>query len=118
MHEGHFVEEIVSAILKASRDFPEGRVRKVTVRVGEMLHLMPESVKLHFETVARGTPLEGAALDLVEVPVRVKCHTCEGEEALEDHHLLLCPRCGSPNVRITAGNQVLVDAVELEAPGT
>ncbi|MBI4971457.1 MAG: hydrogenase maturation nickel metallochaperone HypA [Candidatus Omnitrophica bacterium] len=114
MHEGNFTEQIVAAILSELKKHPKGKVKQIKVKVGEMLHLEPESVKMHFELLTKGTRLEGIGLDLEEVPVTVCCLDCRAEGQVTDHHLLLCDNCDSRNVKITSGNNILIDSIELE----
>lgn len=113
MHEGNFTEQIVQAILKELETRPGQRVGCVRVRVGEMLHLQAEAVRLHFDMLAKGGPLEGADLELAQVPLKVRCRDCEKEGGVEDHHLPLCSSCGSPNVAILEGKDVFIQSVDL-----
>jgi len=114
MHEANFTEQIVSTILNELKKYPDDRPRGAKVLVGEMLHLVPESVHMHYQLLTRGTPLEGIALDLVEVPVKIRCNHCGTEGAVEDHHLLMCTACSTMNVKLVSGNEIWVEVVELE----
>lgn len=114
MHEGNFTEQIVEAILAELEKHPGLKPERVAVRVGEMLHLVPDSVQMHYELVTRGTSLEGAALDLTEEPVRIRCQACSREGGVEDHHLLMCAECGSRDVTLLGGEDVVIDAIEFE----
>ncbi len=114
MHEGSFTEEIVQAILKELGDRPGQHASRVRVRVGEMLHLQSDAVRLHFGLLTKGTGLEGAELELEEVPVRVRCRGCGAEGPVEDHHLLACPVCGEARVVVLEGKDVFIQSVDLE----
>lgn len=114
MHEANFTDEIVKAILEELRKYPDYRPKEVKVRVGEMLHLVQESVKMHYLTQTKGTPLEGVSLWLEELPVRVRCRMCHEEGGVEDHHLLMCAYCGSPEVDLVNGDEILIDSIQVE----
>ncbi len=114
MHEQGFTEQIVDAVLAELSVRAEGRPRRVRVRVGEALHLNAESVRSHFRSLAAGTSLEGALLDLEEVPMTVRCRRCLAEGTVEDHHCPLCPACGSADVDVVSGNDVVIETIELE----
>ncbi|MEI8344882.1 MAG: hydrogenase maturation nickel metallochaperone HypA, partial [Candidatus Omnitrophota bacterium] len=73
MHEGGFTGRIVATILEELKKFPGQKVLRVKVLVGEMLHLEPESVKMHYQLLAKGSALEGVELELEQVPVTVEC---------------------------------------------
>ena len=111
MHEGHFTEQIVDAIVQEIKKYPGRKVKSVTVKVGEAYHLMPDSVLMHYELITKGTALEGATLDLVEEPMRVVCDQCHQQGPVEDHHLLLCSFCNSRQVRPVAGDKVTIEQV-------
>lgn len=114
MHEGNFTEQIVEAIVAELKNHPGLKPKRVKVKVGEMLHLESESVKMHFASLTRGTALEHAALDLEEVPVLVRCGDCQEEGPVADHHLLMCENCDSKKVEMIQGNDIVIEGIELD----
>lgn len=114
MHEGHFTEEIVKAILTEVKKYPDCRPDAIKVSVGQMFHLVPESVETHFRIMAQGTPLEKTRLLLHEVPVEVECQDCKKIVAVEDHHFLVCSLCGSLDVEIVSGKEIKIDSIHLK----
>lgn len=114
MHEGHFTDQIVAAILAELKDRPKGKVRSVKVKVGEVYHLVPSSVLMHFRIAVQRTPLEGVELDLQEEQVRVFCPQCQKEGLAEDHHMIVCPICYSKNVKILSGDSITIESIEWE----
>ncbi len=112
MHEGNFTQAIVDAILGELKKYPDAKPEAVRVSVGEMLHLVPESVRLHYELMTRGSRLEGIQLELREIPVTVRCRPCGYEGAVEDHHLLVCAYCGAPDVELLSGDKISIDSIE------
>ncbi len=115
MHEGHFTEQVVEAILKELEPHKGSRIKKVSVSVGEMMHLVPESVMQHYELLTQGTRLQGVALELKEVPVMIQCRSCGQTGPVEDHHVLMCGHCDSRDVHILSGNKVVIESLQLEA---
>lgn len=114
MHEANFTSEIVHTILSELEKVPAGKPKFVKVVVGEMLHLVPVSVGMHFDSLVRGTRLEGTTLELQEAPVRIQCGACGREGGVEDHHLLMCDSCGSLEVKLLSGNEIWIDSIQLE----
>lgn len=112
MHEGNFTEQIVEAILGHLKGYSAGPPQRVKVRVGEMLHLEEESVRLHYEVLTKSTILEGVKLDLESIPVTIYCDACQIESAPEDHHLLICSKCHSFAVQVTGGDRIEIEAFE------
>jgi hydrogenase nickel incorporation protein HypA/HybF len=60
--------------------------------VGHLRQVVPSALVFGFELVARGTPVEGAELELEEVPDGV-CRACGAESRLASF-LLQCWECG------------------------
>lgn len=114
MHEANFTQEIVSVILQELKRYPAYRAKEVKVKVGEMLHLVTESVLAHYQLMTKGTHLEGIALILEEEPVEVKCHDCGFIGGVEDHHFLSCSKCDSFQVQLLKGKEVTIDAIEMD----
>jgi hydrogenase nickel incorporation protein HypA/HybF len=114
MHEGNFTRRIVDAVFSALAGHPEGRPTRIKVRVGETYHLEPDSVRVHYASLSRGTRLEGAVLELKETPMLLRCRRCRGAARAEDHHILVCFFCGSSEVDVLSGNEIVVEEIEME----
>jgi hydrogenase nickel incorporation protein HypA/HybF len=106
---------IADAVVRIASDHAQGR-RVVTVRVaaGHLRQVVPDSLAFAFELVAAGTPVEGAELVLREVPTRVRCNAC-GVESEQPDLPLACRACGGFGVEVTAGEELLVEEIEIEA---
>jgi len=60
-----------------------------------------------------GTVLEGAELVLTDVPAQGRCRACGAESVLHDFPLA-CAACGGFDLELLRGEELLVDALELE----
>jgi hydrogenase nickel incorporation protein HypA/HybF len=110
MHELAIADCIVDI---ASRHARGRRVTQVEVRVGHLRQVVPDALTFAFELVAQGTPVEGAELALEQVPANVHCSACAAEGTLTAFPAC-CPSCGSLDVELTGGDELLVDSLELE----
>jgi len=108
MHELAITQSIVDTVLERT-----GGRRVITVRlqVGALSGVVADAMRFCFDLVSRATPLEGADLEIDEVAGKGRCRTCGDTFALRDL-ILLCP-CGSADVRVIAGQELLVRSVEL-----
>jgi len=108
---------IASAIVDIACRHADGRrVEKVELRVGRLRQVVPDALVFAFELVAQGTAVDGAELEIEEVPVRVECRSCGAEGDVEELPLA-CKGCGSLDVKVTAGEELEVEALVLETPG-
>jgi hydrogenase nickel incorporation protein HypA/HybF len=96
----------------ASDHARDRRVERVELRVGHLRQVVPAALEFSFALAAHGTPVEGAELALETVAARVACARCEAESEV-DSFPLACARCGSLEVEVVAGEELVVDALEL-----
>lgn len=117
MHEEDFTKQIVESIITELKKYPGMRPKRVKVIVGEMLHLVPDSVRMHYDLMTKTTDLQAVELELVEKAAIVHCLRCGFEGEVEDHHLLMCAKCGAFNTRLLCGDEISIDEIELEKEG-
>src|SRR5919204_4062920 len=105
---------LADAVVAIARDHARGRrVSAVDVKVGRLRQVVPEALEFAFELVAAGTEVEGAELRVEHVPARVHCARCETEREAGEFPLA-CASCGSVDVDVVAGDELLVEALELD----
>ncbi len=110
MHELAIAESVVQI---ASRHAAGRRVTKVYLKVGHLRQVVPSALAFSFELVAQGTPVEGAELEMEEVPVSGRCRECGVESRLEGFPLH-CGACGGFDLQILEGEELYVESLELE----
>ena len=110
MHELGLCEGVLEAV---ERRAAGRRVTRVRVRVGAQHRVVSSAFDQSFALVAEGTVADGAAVDLVVVPVRARCRDC-GNEAEATDVLAICPACGGLDVETTGGDELILEAIHLE----
>jgi hydrogenase nickel incorporation protein HypA/HybF len=106
---------VASAVLETALRHAEGRrVTVVTIRVGHLRQVVPDSLAFYFEMVSRETLGEGARLELETVPARLGCAGCGHEWELDLLPHFRCPACGEPDVAVISGNELEVESIEVE----
>jgi hydrogenase nickel incorporation protein HypA/HybF len=108
MHELALVEQIVAI---AERHANGGKVTKVTLERGKLSCALPEALRFCFGLATEGTAIEGAALEIVEVPGRGRCNACGGE--VEMHQPLSRCACGGSELEWLSGEQLDVRSMEV-----
>jgi hydrogenase nickel incorporation protein HypA/HybF len=89
------------------------RVSLVSLRVGRLRQVVPDTLAFYFDFVARGTICEGARLEQELIEVCLRCQRCEREWAIEIP-AFRCPTCGSGEVRVSSGSEFEVESIEIE----
>jgi hydrogenase nickel incorporation protein HypA/HybF len=110
MHELSIAEAVLRIVTAQAGG---RRVARVELRVGHLRQVVPDALRFAFELLAAGTLAEGAELAIEHVPAAGRCRAC-GDEAQLRAFPLLCPGCGSADVELTRGEELLVEALELE----
>lgn len=104
------------SILEAVERRASGRrVTRVRVRVGALHRVVPPSMDHAFALAAEGTVADGAAVEVVTVPVRVNCRAC-GHADDSDDPLGLCPACGGADLELSGGDDLVLESIQLAAP--
>jgi hydrogenase nickel incorporation protein HypA/HybF len=105
---------IAESVVRIAEQHAAGRpVAVVELKVGHLRQVVPSALAFAFELVAQGTCVEGADLVMEEIPAAGRCRGC-GTESELDGFPLLCPSCGSWDLELLRGEELLVDALELE----
>lgn len=110
MHELSLTQMMVEAITE--RVGARGRVTCVRLEIGKLSGVVVDSIRFCFDLVADGTPVAGARLEIDEPSGSCRCKECT-EEFTVDDPIVLCPACGSANVAVRSGRDMLIKSVEV-----
>jgi hydrogenase nickel incorporation protein HypA/HybF len=88
------------------------RIERIELKVGHLRQVVPDALAFAFTLVAQGTDAEGAELLLEEVPAAGRCRAC-GAESEFNGFPLACAGCGSLEVELVRGEELLVDALTM-----
>ena len=108
MHELGITRSVVAICSEHAHGSP---VRRVTLEIGELSAVLPESVRFCFDVCAKGTLLEGASLEIIEVPGAALCRDCGAEVRLSRPYGRCV--CGSANLRLVAGEELNIREMEV-----
>jgi hydrogenase nickel incorporation protein HypA/HybF len=114
MHESSLARQVLAAVLDRARREGATRIRAIRGWIAETEALSPESVRFHFDLLAKGTPAEGAELTLALLHVSARCGAC-GFVYAPDHHVLLCPECSSTDGELLGQTGLGIDAIDVES---
>jgi hydrogenase nickel incorporation protein HypA/HybF len=111
VHELALCEGIIESVERHRR----GRdVGKVTVQVGFLRQVVPESLSFAWEVLTAGSALDGAALEIFHVPATIACECCGARTTL-DVPIPVCSSCGSADVQVVTGDELILVSLELAA---
>lgn len=112
MHELSYGEGVLQAVEQRAA----GRaVARVGVRVGCLHRVVPAAFEQSFQLVAAGGVADGATTEVVVVPTQVSCRAC-GDTGESTDGAMACPRCGSFEVEVTGGDELVLEWIEYRVP--
>jgi len=109
MHEAAIAQGLVEGVTER---LPGRTVTSVRVEIGALSGVVPDALRFCFGLATEGTPLAGADLEISEPTVKCDCADCGQSFEPEDGRILLCP-CGSANVTVVSGQQLLITSVKV-----
>lgn len=110
MHELAIAGRVVDI---ANRHANGRKVTKVYLKVGYLRQVVPTALSFSFDLVAQETSVEGAELDLEEIPATGLCKACGTETSLRSFPLQ-CGSCAGFDLKITQGEELYVESLEME----
>ena len=113
MHELSIATSIVDIVAEHARQQGGGRVTGVTLRIGRLSCVHEDALRYSFDLVTEGTPLAGATLAVIEVPVRIWCTICKAEVELPGIQRFACPACGHLSGDIRAGRELDIESIQI-----
>jgi hydrogenase nickel incorporation protein HypA/HybF len=110
MHETSLAKKILEHVLARAN----GRVvRRIQGAIAEDEVLAQAALEFHFRAHARGTVAEAATLDLTLRHLSAQCKKC-GRSFLPDHHVRICPECGSHETELEGEPGVFIASIDVD----
>jgi hydrogenase nickel incorporation protein HypA/HybF len=110
MHELSLSGAVLNTVVKHAG---ERRVSLISLRVGRLRQVVPDTLGFYFDFVAQGTVCEGARLEQEIVEACLSCQAC-GRDWQIEIPAFRCPTCGGSEVVVASGNEFEVESIEVE----
>jgi hydrogenase nickel incorporation protein HypA/HybF len=108
MHELGIAQEVVE--IAASRTVGR-KVTRLVLEIGKLSAVLPDAIRFCFDLCCQGTNLEGAMLEIVEIPGRARCRECSAEIPLEQA-FGRCD-CGCSDLTWLSGEELRIKELEV-----
>jgi hydrogenase nickel incorporation protein HypA/HybF len=114
MHELGIAESGLKAALIEMERQGASRILSVTLRIGDLAAVDPDSLRFAFEAVINETPAAGARLEIEHVAPVAWCHTCNQEFPTDSLSFFKCPQCGNYSGDLRRGREIELARLELD----
>lgn len=111
MHELMVTESLLEIALRHARQAEAARITDLYLVIGELSSVIDDSVQFYWDFVSEGTLAEGAMLHFRRIPAEMACQDCG--LTYDPRVDLACPECNSTNVRVVAGQEFFLEAIEV-----
>ena len=113
MHELPITENIRDIALKHASRAGAVKITDIHLVIGELSSVIDESVLFYWGIVCEGTIAADAELHFRRIPARFQCLDCKTEYTLREKSQI-CPQCDGVHVKILAGDEFYMDAIDVE----
>jgi hydrogenase nickel incorporation protein HypA/HybF len=112
MHELSIAYEINGIVDQYVNAEQKKFIKSVRVRIGKLQNILPESLKFCFEAINSNGNSIAPKLEIESIPITSECNKCGSANEVEDF-LFNCVNCGSTDIKVITGNELLVKEIEL-----
>jgi hydrogenase nickel insertion protein HypA len=113
MHEYSIVQSLLQQVTAAAGERHAQRVKRLSIRVGELSGVDYELLAKAYETFRERTICEGAELVIHRVAAGWSCPRCG--ESVAASGVPRCAACDAP-ATLVEGSELFLDRVEMEVP--
>jgi hydrogenase nickel incorporation protein HypA/HybF len=89
------------------------RVEVVHLLIGQLRQVVPDTLSYCWTLVCADTDLDGSVPDIESVPWPLRCGSCAAESCLDAVPVFACSSCGSVDVEVVSGEELVVTALEV-----
>ncbi len=113
MHELAVTESILNIALRHGQEAGASRVTDLHLVIGQLASIVDDSVQFYWDIISKDTLAEGACLHFRRIPTELVCLDCSRRYAPGKDELA-CPDCGGAAVRVVAGEEFYLEAIDVE----
>ncbi len=112
MHEMSLCEGIRQVVVDQAAAHGFSKVSTLRVEIGRFAGVEKDALGFAFDVVMRGSPAEGARLEMLDLPGRAFCYDCAEEVEIDDR-LAPCPNCGGGKLLPQGGDEMRIKDMEV-----
>lgn len=112
MHEMSLAEGIRGIVEDQARAHGFARVTVLRLEIGAFAGVEKPALDFALEVSLRGSPAEGARVEMIDLPGRALCFDCMETVAIADR-LAPCPACGGGKLVPNGGDEMRIRDMEV-----
>lgn len=112
MHEMSLCEGIRAIVEDQARAHGFARVTRLRLEIGRFAGVERHALAFAFDAVMRGSPAEGADLQMIDLPAEATCFDCGATVQIMDR-LAPCPLCAGTRLLPAGGDEMRIKDMEV-----
>jgi hydrogenase nickel incorporation protein HypA/HybF len=113
MHELSIACSIVETV-EENLPTENSRAAKVILKIGKMSGVVKDALLFSFDIAAQDTRVQGAILEIEELPVIVYCEKCRKNSELGNPPIFRCNYCGELTGNLLQGKEMELVSIEID----
>lgn len=114
MHEMSIMSSLFRILQEKAEQENAKRIISITILVGVLSGIEPDLLTFAFEAFAKDTNAEGANFVVKKTEMTGRCKACGNDKFEFVDFVLTCPKCGSLDIEVLGGDELLVESMEVE----
>lgn len=113
MHELSIACSIVETV-EENLPTADSRATKVILKIGKMSGVVKDALLFSFDIATQDTRVQGATLEIEELPIIVYCEKCHKNSELGNPPIFRCEHCGELTGNLIQGKEMELVSIEIE----
>lgn len=115
MHELAVCQDLIAQAESVARERGAQAITRIELDIGPLSGVEAPLLEQAFSIARAGTLANKAALQIDNIPIRVRCQSCHAEGDARANRLV-CPACGDWHTELLSGDEMLLRRLELDVP--
>lgn len=113
MHELAVTQSVLDIALRHAGEQNARRITDLYLVIGQWSSIVDDSVQFYWDIISAGTIAQGATLHFRRVPAELVCLDC-GQVYQPTGEELICPQCAGTRLRLRQGDELQLEAIDIE----
>ena len=113
MHELSVTESILEIAVRHGQNAGATRITNLHLVIGQLSSIIDDSVQFYWDIISKDSLAEGAKLHFRRIATLLRCLDCDHEFTPEKEDFA-CPQCGSIRIKVSAGEEFFLEAIDIE----
>ena len=113
MHEISVCQGLLKQVSQIAAENNATAIKKIFLQIGPLAGVESALLQAAFPIASKGTLAEQAKMFIQDMPVCVRCKTCNAESEARLNNLT-CAACGDWKTELLSGDELLIERVEMQ----